>query len=72
MSRFINDEWMMKEGFAADEGTLRGPNRTHWWTEKRVGDITLNTPITVTPSSGTAVAVCAALGIDAAGIEVML
>ena len=49
MSRFISDAWMFKEGFA-DQGSAPRSRPTAWWASKRVADIPMNTPITITPN----------------------
>ena len=49
MTRFISDAWMVKEGFADEQSSVRN-QPTAWWASKRVADIDMNTPITITPN----------------------
>lgn len=49
MTRFISDKWMVKEGYADQQSAPRN-QATAWWASKRVADIRMNTPITITPN----------------------
>lgn len=49
MTRFISDAWMVKEGYADQQSAPRN-QATAWWASKRVADIRMNTPITITPN----------------------
>ena len=50
MTRFLSDAWMVKEGFAHPINETPRSQPEQWWTSKRVADIQLNTPITITPN----------------------
>ena len=49
MSKFLNDSWMFDNGFvdgsiATSQNTISG-----WWANRRVADLELNSPLTITP-----------------------
>jgi cystathionine beta-synthase len=48
MSKFLNDGWMHENGFVgsstSSKDTIYG-----WWAQRRVADLELNSPITITP-----------------------
>lgn len=45
MTKFLNDTWLADNGFAEKpKSTIQG-----WWASKRVADLTLNSPITISP-----------------------
>jgi len=49
MTKFLNDNWMYDNGFV-DEETFRSRHQVcGWWAGKRVADLTLNSPITISP-----------------------
>lgn len=49
MSKFLNDNWMYENGFV-DERSLASKSTIYgWWASKRVSDLDLNSPITITP-----------------------
>jgi len=49
MSKFLSDSWMYDNQFADEKIPAR--NHVHaWWTRKRVADLDLNSPITITPN----------------------
>jgi cystathionine beta-synthase len=49
MSKFLNDNWMYENSFV-DEKLLNSKNTIYgWWASKRVADLELNSPITITP-----------------------
>ena len=48
MSKFLSDAWMYENGFVDEKTTPRALINA-WWTKKRIADLDLNTPITITP-----------------------
>lgn len=46
MSKFLNDKWMIDNGFMADN-TLQS---SEWWSNRPVSDLKLEAPLTVQPS----------------------
>jgi len=49
MSKFLNDTWMSNSGFVDEGSYIRRDRVQTWWAEKRVADLTLNSPITISP-----------------------
>jgi cystathionine beta-synthase len=49
MTKFLNDSWMYENGFTDEETYFSKQTVVGWWSEKRVADLVLNNPITVTP-----------------------
>lgn len=50
MSKFLNDQWMYDNGFVDDQDPdMSSPKSSSWWASKRVADLNLKSPITVTP-----------------------
>jgi len=51
MTKFLNDSWMYENGFTDAESYFSKSNATvvGWWSDRRVADLLLNSPITVTP-----------------------
>ena len=48
MSKFLSDSWMYENGFADEKRP--NPHQNSWWANKRVKDLELNSPITITPN----------------------
>lgn len=48
MSKFLNDQWMIDNGFLEEDPTSN-PNAREWWFNKTVGELKLQTPVTVGP-----------------------
>lgn len=48
MSKFLNDAWMYENGFV-DESLKQRDTIHGWWANKRVADLELNSPITISP-----------------------
>lgn len=48
MSKFLSDDWMIECGFA-EAKELGRPQYTTWWAERRVRELDLKTPITISP-----------------------
>lgn len=48
MGKFLSDDWMIECGFAAAR-ELGRPQYTTWWADKRVRELDLQTPITISP-----------------------
>ena len=46
MSKFLNDQWMYDNDFVED---IEPAQPEEWWSNKRVADLDLNSPITITP-----------------------
>ncbi len=49
MSKFLNDTWMYENGFVDEQTYFANNTVVGWWAGRRVADLVLNTPITVTP-----------------------
>jgi CBS domain-containing protein len=47
MSKALSDNWMLDHGFV-DNDVIKAKQYTHWWAQKRVCDLPLNTPLTIT------------------------
>lgn len=50
MSKFLSDSWMVESGFV-DDNVVRRDRVQPWWAEKRVADLDLASPITVSPDT---------------------
>ena len=50
MSKFLSDSWMYDNGFADEKKSAVNPHQSSWWAKKRVADLELNSPITITPN----------------------
>eukprot|EP01041_Mallomonas_annulata_P006101 gene6101-12354_t len=50
MSKFLSDSWMMETGYV-DNQHIRRDKIQSWWTDKRVADLDLNSPITISPDT---------------------
>jgi len=50
MSKFLNDSWMFENGFVDESAYFASNSKEGWWTSRRVSDLTLNSPITVSPT----------------------
>ena len=50
MSKFLSDSWMVDCGYVDDQH-IRRDRIESWWAEKRVADLELNSPITVSPDT---------------------
>lgn len=48
MSKFLNDSWMYERGFL-DEYSVLEKAKSTWWANNCVANLTLSTPITITP-----------------------
>jgi cystathionine beta-synthase len=49
MSKFLNDTWMYESGFVDNRSSIARTQIYGWWASKRVADLDLNSPITITP-----------------------
>ncbi|SPQ95499.1 Cystathionine beta-synthase [Plasmodiophora brassicae] len=49
MSKHLSDDWMAEHDFL-DADTLESNLKLSWWSEKRVSDLDLNTPMTALPT----------------------
>jgi cystathionine beta-synthase len=49
MSKFLNDNWMYENGFVDNRSSVARNSIFGWWASKRVADLDLNSPITITP-----------------------
>lgn len=47
MTKALSDDWMLDHGFI-DNDVIKAKRFTHWWAQKRVCDLPLNTPLTIT------------------------
>ena len=47
MTKSLSDEWMIDHGFV-DNDVIRKPTYTAWWSSRRVCDIPMATPLTIT------------------------
>ena len=47
MSKFLNDKWMYDNEFVEEKSFIR--SSCSWWATKRVADLDLNSPITISP-----------------------
>ena len=47
MTKALNDDWMLDHGFV-DGDVIKAKQYTTWWATKRVCDLPLNTPLTIT------------------------
>lgn len=47
MTKALSDDWMLDHGFV-DNDVIKAKRFTHWWAQKRVFDLPLNTPLTIT------------------------
>mmetsp|Transcript_21028 Transcript_21028/g.30371 ORF Transcript_21028/g.30371 Transcript_21028/m.30371 type:complete len:523 (-) Transcript_21028:225-1793(-) len=50
MTKFLNDSWMYEHGFI-DEDSHRQVRMGAWWASRRVSELDLNSPITVSPDT---------------------
>ena len=50
MSKFLSDSWMYENGYADEKKSAVNPHQMTWWAKKRVADMELNSPITITPN----------------------
>lgn len=51
MTKFISDAWMYENGYADEKISPKNLVATSsWWARKRVADLELNSPITITPN----------------------
>lgn len=49
MTKFLNDSWMFENGFSDEQSYFSKTQVVGWWADRRVAELGLNTPITVTP-----------------------
>jgi len=49
MSKFLNDQWMYENGFVDESESQSHTKSSSWWASKRVADLNLKSPITITP-----------------------
>jgi cystathionine beta-synthase len=49
MSKFLSDAWMYENGFVDDHAKRARHVSQMWWAGKRVADLELHSPITITP-----------------------
>jgi cystathionine beta-synthase len=47
MTKALSDDWMLDNGFV-DNDLIKAKMYTHWWAQKRVYDLPLSTPLTIT------------------------
>jgi cystathionine beta-synthase len=47
MTKALSDDWMLDHGFV-DNDLIKTKRYTHWWAQKRVYDLPLSTPLTIT------------------------
>lgn len=47
MTKALSDDWMLDHGFI-DNDIIKAKRFTHWWAQKRVFDLPLSTPLTIT------------------------
>jgi cystathionine beta-synthase len=47
MTKALSDDWMLDHGFV-DNDVIKAKRYTSWWAQKRVCDLPLNTPLTIT------------------------
>jgi len=65
MSKFLNDNWMIENGFMEEQDTCVDP-KAEWWWRRTVADLRLQTPLTVSSSlsCGTAIEIMSNEGYD--------
>ena len=51
MSKFLSDTWMLENNYVDEQHKLRKDKIQAWWAHKRVADLELNSPITVSPDT---------------------
>jgi cystathionine beta-synthase len=63
MSKFLNDNWMVENGFMEEQDT---DHKGLWWWKKTVADLRLQTPLTISSSlsCGTAIEIMSKEGYD--------
>jgi len=49
MTKFLNDSWMYENGFVDEETYFSKQQVVGWWSDRKISDLELNTPITITP-----------------------
>jgi cystathionine beta-synthase len=49
MTKFLNDSWMYENGFVDEETYFSKQQVVGWWSDRKISDLDLNTPITITP-----------------------
>jgi cystathionine beta-synthase len=49
MTKFLSDTWMYENGFVDDQAFRARHVSQTWWAQKRVADLELHSPITITP-----------------------
>ena len=49
MTKFLSDDWMYEKEFV-DENIKHRPHVQTWWSDQRVADLKLQTPMTITPT----------------------
>lgn len=73
MTKFLNDEWMVQAGYVDSQGKLQAATSRlrHWWSPRRVADLDLNSPITITPETlcKEAIAIMTSQGIDMVPVQ---
>mmetsp|Transcript_16770 Transcript_16770/g.48687 ORF Transcript_16770/g.48687 Transcript_16770/m.48687 type:complete len:530 (+) Transcript_16770:63-1652(+) len=47
MTKALSDDWMLDHGFV-DNDVIKAKRFTHWWASKKVSDLPLSTPLTIT------------------------
>eukprot|EP00903_Cladosiphon_okamuranus_P005672 g5635.t1 len=50
MSKYLSDEWMYEQGFAPTCSQWSERMANSWWASKKVSELELQTPLTVTPN----------------------
>jgi len=55
MSKFLNDSWMIDNGFMEDHETV--DLKAEWWSRRTVNDLRLQTPLTISSSLSCAAAI---------------
>jgi len=65
MSKFLNDGWMIENGFLEDQDSYVDP-KAEWWWRRTVADLRLQTPLTISSSlsCGAAIEIMSKEGYD--------
>jgi cystathionine beta-synthase len=50
MSKFLNDSWMIDNGFS-DDNLIKRQQSDSWWANKQVSDLSLHSPVSVSPDT---------------------
>eukprot|EP00522_Entomoneis_paludosa_P009067 CAMPEP_0172457584 /NCGR_PEP_ID=MMETSP1065-20121228/22944_1 /TAXON_ID=265537 /ORGANISM="Amphiprora paludosa, Strain CCMP125" /LENGTH=517 /DNA_ID=CAMNT_0013211413 /DNA_START=199 /DNA_END=1752 /DNA_ORIENTATION=+ len=48
MTKALSDDWMVDHGFVGDGKVIQAKQYQSWWAKKRVCDLSMNTPLTIT------------------------